>query len=159
VKREILPASEWLADAAAASDLGVGGAGLVRLHTVIEERGQLTVGEIGKGMPFAPRRFFVISRVPDMDIRGEHAHRELHQLLVCLAGSVVAEVSDGERSRAVKLDCPGVGLHIPPMVWGVQHHYSPDAVLMVLASSEYDPADYIRDFGQFVALRGKRGPA
>jgi dTDP-4-dehydrorhamnose 3,5-epimerase-like enzyme len=105
-----------------------------------------------------PQRFFVISRVPDRDIRGEHAHRELRQLLVCLAGSVVAEVSDGERSRAVALDCPQVGLYIPPMVWGVQHHYSPDAVLIVLASDAYDPADYIRDFGEFAALRGKKGP-
>ena len=148
-----LSARAWF-DSRGPSDLGVGAAALVRMHSIYEARGHLTVGEIGKGMPFVPRRFFVISDVPDQGIRGEHAHRELHQLLVCLAGSVVAEVSDGAATRSVILDVPHVGLHIPPMVWGVQHHYTRDAVLMVLASAEYDPADYIRDFGQYRALRG-----
>ena len=147
-----LSARAWF-DERGPADLGIGGAQLVRMHSIYEARGHLTVGEIGKGMPFVPRRFFVISDVPDESIRGEHAHRELHQLLVCLAGSVVAEVSDGTRSRSVTLDVPHVGLHIPPMVWGVQHHYTPDAVLMVLASAEYDAADYIRDFALFKSLR------
>jgi dTDP-4-dehydrorhamnose 3,5-epimerase-like enzyme len=123
------------------------------MHSIYEARGHLTVGEMGRGMPFVPRRFFVISDVPDEGIRGEHAHRALDQLLVCLAGSVVAEVTDGTAARSVLLDVPHVGLHIPPMVWGVQHHYTRDAVLMVLASAEYDPADYIRDFSEFKSLR------
>ena len=115
-------AGEWFADPKADAGLGVRGAALVRLRSVIEARGNLTAGELGRELPFAPRRLFVISRVPDEHIRGEHAHRSLHQLLVCLAGSVVAEVDDGKRRRAVVLDCPQVGLHISPMVWGVQHH-------------------------------------
>jgi hypothetical protein len=147
-----LSARAWF-DERAAPDLGVGGASLVRMHSIYEARGHLTVGEMGRGMPFVPRRFFVISDVPDEGIRGEHAHRALDQLLVCLAGSVVAEVTDGTRRRSVLLDVPHVGLHIPPMVWGVQHHYTRDAVLMVLASAEYDPADYIRDFSEFKSLR------
>lgn len=150
-----LSARAWF-DAREPADLAAGGASLVRMHSIYERRGHLTVGEMGKGMPFVPRRFFVISDVPDESIRGEHAHRELHQLLVCLAGSVVAEVGDGAVSRSVILDVPHVGLHIPPMVWGVQHHYTRDAVLLVLASAEYDPADYVRDFGEFKALRAAR---
>ena len=149
-----LSARAWF-DERGPADLGVGGAALVRLHSIYETRGHLTVGEMGKGMPFAPRRFFVISDVPDESIRGEHAHRALHQFLVCLAGSVVAEVADGTSKRSVLLDVPHVGLHIPPMVWGVQHHYTRDAVLMVLASAEYDAADYIRDFSEFRALRAR----
>jgi UDP-2-acetamido-3-amino-2,3-dideoxy-glucuronate N-acetyltransferase len=156
VKIETLSARAWLADPSAARDLGIGAAALVRLHTVVDSRGELNVGEMGRGLPFMPRRFFTISRVPSMDIRGEHAHRQLQQLLVCLSGSVVAEVNDGERSRAVSLDCPQVGLHIPPMIWGAQHHYTHDAVLLVLASREYDPDDYIRDFGEFASLRNTR---
>ena len=150
-----LSARAWF-DSGGAGDLAVAGASLVRMHSIYEARGHLTVGEIGNGLPFAPRRFFVISDVPDQGIRGEHAHRELHQLLVCLAGSVVAEVSDGATARSVILDVPHVGLHIPPMTWGVQHHYTRDAVLLVLASAEYDAADYIRDLGQFRALRAAR---
>jgi hypothetical protein len=157
VSAPALSARAWF-DAGASADLGVSGAALVRMHSIYEPRGHLTVGEIGKGMPFVPRRFFVISDVPDESIRGEHAHRTLHQLLVCLAGSVVVEVSDGTAKRSVTLDVPHVGLHIPPMVWGVQHHYTRDAVLMVLASAEYDPADYIRDPGQFKALRAGGKP-
>jgi len=149
-----LSARAWF-DEGAKPDLGVGGASLVRMHSIYEARGHLTVGEVGKGMPFVPRRFFVISDVPDAGIRGEHAHRALDQLLVCLAGSVVAEVSDGTTQRSVLLDVPHVGLHIPRMVWGVQHHYTRDAVLMVLASAEYDAADYIRDFSEFKALRAR----
>jgi UDP-2-acetamido-3-amino-2,3-dideoxy-glucuronate N-acetyltransferase len=156
VKGEPVLATGWFADAKADPDLGVRGAALTRLYSVFEARGNLTAGELGKGLPFAPRRFFVISKVPDEHIRGEHAHRTLHQFLVCLAGSVRAEVDDGKRRRSVVLDCPEVGLYIAPMVWGVQHSYSADAVLLVLASREYDPADYIREYDRFLALCGSR---
>ena len=153
----MISATAWFRDAPAAGELGVRGANLVRQHAVFEARGHLTVGEIGKGMPFVPRRFFVISAVPAEDIRGEHAHRELHQFLVCLAGSVVVDVDDGERRGTVRLDCPQVGLHLEPRVWASQHNYTRDAVLLVLASGEYDPADYIRRYEDFLAqCRGRK---
>lgn len=146
-------ARRWLEDASGAQP-GVEGASLVRLHSVEETRGLLTVGEVGRQLPFPPRRYFVISSVPDENIRGEHAHTALHQFLVCLAGSVVAEVDDGRTRRAFLLDTPRVGLHMGPMVWGAQHHYSRDAVLLVLASHEYDAADYVREYDRFLRLRG-----
>ena len=124
------------------------------MHAVREARGLLTVGEAAREIPFTPRRYFVVSDVPDENIRGEHAHLQLHQFLVCLAGCVVAEVDDGASRVAVRLDTPRVGLYMEPMVWGVQHHYSRDAVLLVLASHEYEPADYVRDFARFRQLRG-----
>ena len=148
-----ISARDWLARPHAPSDLGIGGAMLIRMHTVRDTRGLLTAGEIGDGLPFTPRRYFVISRVPSKDVRGAHAHRKLRQLLVCLAGSVVVEACDGNRSVEVTLDSPQAGLYIPPLVWGAQHHYSGDAVLLVLASREYDATDYIRDFDEFLALR------
>jgi hypothetical protein len=150
-----LLASDWFRAGEARKALARG-ATLLRQHAVFEARGHLTVGEIGKGLPFEPRRFFVISEVPAEDIRGEHAHRELHQFLLCLAGSVIVEVDDGERRGQVKLDCPQVGLHLEPMVWASQHTYTRDAVLLVLASSEYDPADYIRAHDEFIALARAR---
>jgi WxcM-like protein len=150
---EILAASGWLSQPGADGALGVVGARLVRMHQVREARGLLTVGEVGRQLPFEPRRFFVISHVPDENIRGEHAHIALHQLLVCLSGSVVAEVDDGKSRRAILLDSAGVGLHMAPMVWGAQHHYSADAVLLVFASQEYDPADYIREYADFLERR------
>jgi UDP-2-acetamido-3-amino-2,3-dideoxy-glucuronate N-acetyltransferase len=146
-----ISARRWFADPSASPDLGVRGAKLVRQHAVFEARGTLTVGEIGQGLPFVPRRFFVISEVPGGDIRGEHAHRELHQFLLCLAGSVMVDVDDGENRNTVCLDCAQVGIHLAPMVWGSQYRYTTDAVLLVLASREYDAADYIREYSQFLA--------
>ena len=148
----VVSAREWLANSSAREAL-VDGARLVRMHAVLEARGLLTVGEAERHVPFVPRRYFVITDVPDENIRGEHAHREQHQFLVCLAGSVVAEVDDGRERRAVRLDTPRVGLHMGPMVWGAQHHYSRDAVLLVLASREYDPSDYVREYARFIELR------
>ena len=144
-------AQAWL-DAAPPSPLGVEGARLVRMQSLQEARGLLTVGEVERHIPFPPRRYFVISGVPDENIRGEHAHLAQHQLLVCLAGRVTAEVDDGRSRAAVVLDTPRVGLYMPPMVWGAQHHYSRDAILLVLASHEYDAADYVRDYARFAEL-------
>jgi UDP-2-acetamido-3-amino-2,3-dideoxy-glucuronate N-acetyltransferase len=151
----VLSARSWF-DAGGARKELARGASLVRQHAIFEARGHLTVGEMGKGLPFVPRRFFVISEVPAEDIRGEHAHRELHQFLLCLAGSVVVEVDDGERQAAVRLDCPHAGVHLEPMVWASQHTYTRDAVLLVLASAEYDAADYIRVHEEFIALARAR---
>jgi hypothetical protein len=148
-----IAASRWLAHADA-GDLGVAGARLIRMHQVREARGLLTVGEADRELPFAPRRFFVISHVPDENIRGEHAHIAQHQLLVCLAGSVTAEVDDGRARRVIVLDSPGAGLHMAPMVWGAQRHYTRDAVLLVIASHAYDPGDYIRDYAEFTRRLG-----
>ena len=150
-----LSARAWLQDGRPAEDL-VANARLLRLHAVEEARGLLTVGEVERQLPFPPRRYFVISNVPDENIRGEHAHLALHQFLVCLAGSVQAEVDDGRSRRAVLLDTPQVGLHMGPRVWGAQHHYSRDAVLLVLASAAYDPKDYVREYDEFLDL--VRGP-
>ena len=150
-----LSGAEWLAQGHAREDL-VTAARLVRLHAVQEPRGLLTVGEVERELPFPARRYFVISNVPDENIRGEHAHLALEQFLVCLSGSVVAEVDDGAARRAVLLDTPRVGLHMGPMVWGAQHHYSRDAVLLVLASAAYDAGDYVREYERFLELRRQR---
>jgi hypothetical protein len=149
----VLSARAWLSEGRATEEL-TGNARLVRLHAVEEARGLLTVGEVGRQLPFPPRRYFVIGNVPDENIRGEHAHLQLHQFLVCLAGSVQADVDDGRTRRSVRLDTPRVGLHMGPMVWGAQHHYSRDAVLLVLASAEYDAQDYVREYARFLELRG-----
>jgi dTDP-4-dehydrorhamnose 3,5-epimerase-like enzyme len=121
---------------------------------VVDLRGSLTFGEHDLHLPFAPRRFFVIFNVPGKEVRGEHAHRTLQQFLVCLTGSVRVMVDDGRERDEVLLDRPDLGLYVPPMVWAAQFHYSRDAVLLVLASAPYDPADYIRSYEEF--LQGVR---
>ena len=131
-------------------DLKVGGARMHPMPLIEDLRGALTFGEIDKHLPFTPKRFFVIYDVPSTRVRGEHAHRQLHQFLVCVRGSCSVVLDDGRQREEVALDRATVGLHIPPMVWAVQYKYSPDSLLLVLASDVYDEADYIRDYDDFV---------
>jgi acetyltransferase-like isoleucine patch superfamily enzyme len=138
--------------AAAPRALGVKGAFLRGMPLVHDLRGDLTFGEHGLHLPFAPRRYFVIMNVPGKEIRGEHAHHRLQQFLVCLTGSVRVMLDDGRERDDVVLDRPDVGLYVPPRVWAAQFHYSADAVLLVLASDAYDPDDYIRSYEEFLRL-------
>jgi dTDP-4-dehydrorhamnose 3,5-epimerase-like enzyme len=131
----------------------VPGVRLQRMPVVTDLRGRLSFGEFGSQLPFLPRRYFVVFDVPTQEVRGEHAHHRLEQFLVCLKGSVQVLVDDGQNRDEVRLDDPGLGLHIPALIWSTQYRYSPDAVLMVLASAEYDAADYIRDYDEFLTLR------
>lgn len=120
------------------------------LPVIDDLRGSLSFGEVGKHLPFAVKRYFIVFGVPSQEVRGEHAHRALHQFLVCVKGSCAVVVDDGEARDEIMLDSPRFGLHIPPMVWAIQYKYSADAVLLVLASDTYDAGDYIRDYGEFV---------
>ena len=142
--------------ASGARKFRVKGVALHQLPLIRDIRGNLSMGEIGKGMPFAPRRYFVITDVPNDKVRGEHAHRKLQQFLVCLRGRCSIVVDDGRNREEAMLDGPQAGLYVPPMVWAVQYKYSADAVLLVLASAEYDPADYIRDYDEFLRLVRRR---
>jgi UDP-2-acetamido-3-amino-2,3-dideoxy-glucuronate N-acetyltransferase len=115
-------------------------------------RGNLSVGEIEKNLPFAPQRYFVVSGVPNREVRGEHAHKTLHQFLVCLNGDCSLVVDDGHEREELLLNSPAIGIHVAPLVWGIQYKFSRDAILLVLASAKYDPADYIRDYDEFERL-------
>lgn len=129
----------------------VRGVEVVELPVISDLHGNLAVGEIGRGLPFQPRRFFVVYDVPSREVRGEHAHRTLRQFLVCLRGACTIIVDDGQNREEYHLDTPSLGLHIAPMVWSSQSDFSADAALLVLASEQYDAEDYIRDFNEFMA--------
>lgn len=139
-------------------ELAVKGASLRRLNRIRDLRGNLSVAECGPDIPFEPRRMFTIYGVPSREVRGEHAHKRLHEMLVCVGGSCSVIVDDGEQRAEVTLDAPDIGLHIGPMVWTTQYNYSPDAILVVLASTAYDPDDYIRDYAEFQAAVNARNP-
>ena len=137
---------------AALPTLQVGGATLHRLPVFTDARGSLTFGEVGQHLPFPVARYFVVSDVPSLEVRGEHAHRECHQFLVCLRGSCAVTLDDGQRREEVLLDSQTLGLHLPPMIWSALYHYTPDAVLLVLTSHRYSAADYIRNYDEFQRL-------
>lgn len=149
------PAIAWhqratFPEQASAVPLGVGGVTLHRFKFLQDPRGDLSVGEFAKEIPFLPKRYFLVMNVPSDKTRGEHAHRECHQFLVCVKGSCAVVVDNVEQRCEIQLDSPDVGIYLPPMTWGIQYKYSSDAVLMVFASDYYEANDYIRDYDTFV---------
>lgn len=139
--------------------IGEAADGPARLHPLpmfTDIRGSLAAGEFERSIPFTAKRFFIVFDVPSIETRGEHAHHECHQFLVCVHGRVNVVADDGRQRREYVLDRPNLGLHLPPMVWGIQYKYSADAVLLVFASEFYDPDDYIRDYDAFLALAGRK---
>ncbi len=133
-------------------DTCVRGVRLYSLPLVEDLRGWLTFAEIHRHLPFDIKRYFLVFDVPGKHIRGEHAHHRLEQFLVCVHGSCSVIADDGYNREEFILDQPSLGLYLPPMTWGVQHKYTEDAVLLVLTSDFYDPADYIRNYDIFKRL-------
>ncbi len=123
-------------------------------HVVDPVRGNLTVAEFGETLPFLPKRFFVTSGVPSDQVRGEHAHHLCSQFLVCTHGECHLLVDDGEHCEEFCLNRPTLGVLVPPMIWASEHLHSADSTLLVLASHPYDPADYIRDYAEYLAMLG-----
>lgn len=130
----------------------VKGVATYELPLVKDMRGDLSVGEFERSVPFAPRRYFLVFDVPSGRVRGEHAHKQCHQFLVCIKGSCAVVADDGVHRQEILLDRPNKGVHLPPMIWGTQYKYSADAVLLVFASHFYDSNDYIRDYESFLEL-------
>jgi hypothetical protein len=123
---------------------------------IIDQRGSLIVGETPSAMPFAAERFFYVANVPEGEPRGIHAHKECHQFLVCVSGSVKAMVDNGVTREVHTLLAGGQGLHMPPLIWGCQFDYSENAILLVLASHPYDADDYIHDYDEFLISASQR---
>lgn len=130
----------------------VKGVALIRVPIIDDPRGSLIAREIKNGLPFVPERYFTVFDVPTKEVRGEHAHRLCRQFLVCLQGSVHVVCDDAENRQEFILDSPEAGLYLPPLVWATQYRYTPNALLLVMASHRYDPDDYIRDYEVFRAM-------
>ena len=126
----------------------------VAVNVHAQERGILHVASYPSVIPFEVRRLFVVSRVPSGEVRGNHAHRRCHQFLICVAGSCLVTIDDGKNRETIALNSPAIALHLRPLVWGLQHDYSEDASLLVLASEEYDRDEYIVNYDEFLRLAG-----
>ena len=118
-----------------------------------DARGGLSVAELGAALPFLVRRIYWIHGTQPGVGRGFHAHKQLQQLCVCVAGSVRITLFDGHREESVVLDSSAKGLLIGPGLWREMHDFSPDCILMVYADAEYDEADYIRNRAEFIQTK------
>jgi hypothetical protein len=141
-------------DGAAGCD-GAVGHRLVDLRQFVDARGSLAVIESGAEIGFEVRRVYFMYRPGAVSARGAHAHRELEQLIVAMQGSFEISLDNGHGRCLHRLDRPGSGLYVGPMVWRDMANFSADSICLVLASERYDEADYIRDYNQFIReLRG-----
>jgi acetyltransferase-like isoleucine patch superfamily enzyme/dTDP-4-dehydrorhamnose 3,5-epimerase-like enzyme len=134
------------------NDLTVKNAKLFSLPLIKDLRGSLSFAEIDAHLPFLPKRYFIVFDVPSKKIRGEHAHKELEEVLICLRGSCMVSLDDRINQDNVFLDSAQKALYIPPMTWSTQYQYSSDALLLVLASDVYKENDYIRNYHEFKKL-------
>lgn len=115
-----------------------------------DDRGMLVALEEGKEIPFDVKRVYYMYDTVEGVRRGFHAHKCLEQILICVHGSCKILLDNGKEKEIVSLDTPYEGLYISNDMWREMYDFSPDAVLMVLASELYDEADYIRDYDEFL---------
>lgn len=125
---------------------------LVDLTKISDPRGNLSFVEAGKDIPFDIKRVYYLYDVPGGSDRGSHAHKNLHQFIVAMSGSFDVLLDDGEEKKRFHLNRSYHGLYVCPMMWRYLDNFSSGAVCMVLASSHYDEADYIRDYSEFISL-------
>ena len=115
-----------------------------------DERGSLVALEGNKSVPFDIKRVYYIFGTKEGVSRGFHAHRNLKQVAVCVTGSCRFVLDNGKQREEVVLDKSTIGLLINDLTWREMYDFSPDCVLMVLASEHYDESDYIRDYQEFL---------
>lgn len=116
-----------------------------------DERGHLVVAEGKKDVPFDIKRVFYIYGSDYNVVRGKHANRKTQFVLINVAGTSKIKVKDGEGNEAVFcLNKPHIGIYLPTMVWKEMYDFSEDSVLLVLASEEYNPEEYIRCYEDFM---------
>lgn len=127
---------------------------LLDLPKIYDPRGNLSIVESGIHIPFDIKRVFYIYDVPTGQDRGAHAHKTLHEFLICLSGGFDVEIDDGVSKKVIHLNRPWKGLHIPPLIWAREINFDPGSVCLVLTSDFYDADDYLRDYQEFLTIKG-----
>lgn len=128
---------------------------LIELTRIYDPRGNLSLVENSRDIPFDIKRVFWIYDVPGGENRGGHAHKKLYQFIVATSGSFHVNVTDGLKKKSFFLNHPYIGVLIPPGFWATQEDFSSGAVCMVMASDFYDEEDYIRDYDKFLEWKMK----
>lgn len=126
---------------------------MIDIKKITDPRGNLSVIENHKDIPFDIKRVYYLYDVPGGESRGGHAHKELQQLIIAINGSFVVTLDDGESKRSITLNRAYQGLYVPAGLWRDLTDFTSGSVCVVLASTLYDEADYIRDYDEFVECR------
>lgn len=128
---------------------------LFKFRDITDGSGHLTAIEGASDIPFDIRRVYYITRVETGVTRGFHSHRRLHQVLLCLNGSVQIRLKNPQEEEVILLSDPSVGLYIGPNVWREMYDFAEGSVLLVLASDHYSEDDYVRDYELYLKEAGR----
>jgi len=123
---------------------------VIDLNTRVDPRGALTAIEGALDIPFFIARLFYMYRVTPPFERGGHAHPDTEQFLIAVSGQLTIDLSDGSAEQTYVLDDPSRGLYVPPLVWTRLYDFTADAVCLAAASTHYDEATVIRDWGLYL---------
>lgn len=122
----------------------------INIPQVSDSRGSLTYLNSLKEIPFEIKRVFYVSDVPKGQIRGAHAHKKLQEVLIALTGSFEVEIATKDDCDLITLNSNNIGLLVPPSSWRVVKNYSPGAICLSLCSEEFDQADYLHTWQDFI---------
>ena len=121
-----------------------------------DERGKLVVIEGAQAIPFEIKRVFYIYDSDATVVRGQHANRESEFVLINVAGRSKVRITDGKEEFVVELNKPMMGVFLPKMIWKDMYDFSPDSVLLVLASTHYDGGEYIRNYEDYLSIMNEK---
>jgi dTDP-4-dehydrorhamnose 3,5-epimerase-like enzyme len=120
------------------------------LPKIEDPRGSLSFVEGGHHIPFEIRRMYYLYDVPGGAVRGGHAHKALHQLIIAMSGSFDIHLDDGYSKKTIHLNRSHEGLYVCPMIWREINNFSSGSACVVLASEYYDEKDYYRRYDSFI---------
>lgn len=125
---------------------------IIQLPKISDPRGNLSVIEELKDIPFKIERTYWIYDVPGGETRGGHAYKENQELIVALSGSFDVVLDDGKEKRVFSLNRSYNGLYVPKGMWRVMENFSTNSLALVLSSTKFDTNDYIRDYQDFLKI-------
>jgi hypothetical protein len=128
---------------------------LIELPKIVDPRGNLTVAEQLKNVPFDIERVYWTYDIPSGERRGGHAHRTCQEIIIAVSGSFDVEVQDGTTTERHHLNHPYQGLYVGTNVWRTLEDFSSGAVCLVLASELFDEQEYIYDYDEFKQIVSK----
>jgi dTDP-4-dehydrorhamnose 3,5-epimerase-like enzyme len=123
---------------------------IIQLPKIHNRSGNITIVENDATVPFDVRRIYYLYDVPGGETRGGHGHKELEQLIVAASGSFDLVLDDGKYKKVVTLNRPDYGVYITPGIWRDIINFSSGSICLVLASLEYNPDEYLRDYQEFL---------
>lgn len=126
---------------------------IINLPRYLDARGNLSFAEQNNHIPFEIKRTYWIYDVPGGENRGGHAFIQTEEFIIALSGSFDVIVDDGVNKRTFTLNRSYYGLYIPNGLWRELNNFSTNSLALEFASTEYDPADYIRDYGEYIKMR------